>query len=77
MGVKSDLIIGVMLDQINLERCAGLSAKEALIKASVSRLCPVSMAAGTTVLGVMPLLSDVFSPPWLQRSCSACWRQRH
>ncbi|MBQ4472575.1 MAG: efflux RND transporter permease subunit [Alphaproteobacteria bacterium] len=50
----------VLLDQINLERQAGVPVKQALLNASISRLRPVTMAAGTTILGVMPLLTDVF-----------------
>jgi multidrug efflux pump subunit AcrB len=36
-----------------------------VINAAVSRLRPVLLAAGTTVLGVIPLLSDVF---WVSMS---------
>jgi len=50
----------VLLDQINLEKAAGKSPYEAIIDAALSRLRPVVLAAGTTVLGVVPLLSDVF-----------------
>lgn len=50
----------VLLDQINLELEAGRSRYDAIITASVSRLRPVTMAAGTTVLGVVPLLLDSF-----------------
>lgn len=35
----------------------------AISEASVSRLRPVSMAAATTILGMIPLLSDVFFQP--------------
>ncbi len=50
----------VLLDQIGLERHRGTAPYEALVKASVSRLRPVTMAAGTTVLGMIPLLFDAF-----------------
>ncbi len=50
----------VLLDQVNLELKNGSAPYEALVNASVSRLRPVAMAAGTTVLGVMPLLVDAF-----------------
>lgn len=50
----------VLLDQINIEQAAGKSPYEAVIDSAVSRLRPVVLAAGTTVLGVMPLLPDVF-----------------
>ena len=50
----------VLLDQVNIEQAAGYEAYESIIRACVSRLRPVMLAAGTTVLGVMPLLPDVF-----------------
>jgi len=50
----------VLLDQVNLELAAGKSAYQAVVDAAVSRLRPVMLAAGTTVLGVIPLLQDVF-----------------
>ena len=50
----------VLLDQISLERKKGRPPYAALVEASVSRLRPVTMAAGTTVLGILPLLFDVF-----------------
>lgn len=50
----------VLLDQVNIEKAAGKSDYNALVDASSSRLRPVLLAAGTTVLGVIPLLKDVF-----------------
>lgn len=50
----------VLLDQINLESDAGKEPYTAVLDASVSRLRPVTMAAGTTVFGVAPLLFDSF-----------------
>lgn len=50
----------VLLDQINIELEAGETRYEAVIKSGLSRLRPVMLAAGTTVLGVIPLLQDVF-----------------
>lgn len=50
----------VLLDQINIELAEGRTPYDAVIEASVSRLSPVMLAAATTVLGVIPLLSDVF-----------------
>lgn len=50
----------VLLDQINLEQQNGASRRSAVLNASISRLRPVTMAAGTTVLGVAPLLFDTF-----------------
>jgi multidrug efflux pump subunit AcrB len=50
----------VLLDQVNIERAAGKSPYEAVVISGVSRLRPVVLAAATTVLGVVPLLQDVF-----------------
>ena len=50
----------VLMDQIDIEKAAGRSEYDAIIESAVSRLRPVLLAAGTTVLGVMPLLTDVF-----------------
>ena len=51
----------VLLDEVNInldER--GMSRYDAVIYAALSRLNPVVLAAATTVLGVIPLLMDVF-----------------
>ncbi|MDJ0684649.1 MAG: efflux RND transporter permease subunit [Alphaproteobacteria bacterium] len=50
----------VLLDQINIELAAGETPYEAVMKSAQSRLRPVILAAATTVLGVIPLLPDVF-----------------
>jgi multidrug efflux pump subunit AcrB len=50
----------VLLDEVNLEKRQGKSDYHAVVDAAASRLRPVLLAAATTVLGVMPLLSDVF-----------------
>ena len=50
----------VLLDQINIELAAGKAPYDAVVTSGVSRLRPVLLAAGTTVLGVIPLLPDVF-----------------
>jgi multidrug efflux pump subunit AcrB len=50
----------VLLDQVNLNLEEGMAQYEAVVEAAVSRLRPVSLAAATTVLGVVPLLQDVF-----------------
>lgn len=50
----------VLIDQIDLEIRSGKSPYKAILDSSVSRLRPVSMAALTTVLGMLPLLKDVF-----------------
>lgn len=38
----------------------GMDNYDAIVEAAVSRLRPVALAAATTVLGVIPLLQDVF-----------------
>ena len=52
----------VLLDQVNINIADGVQRYDALLEAAVSRLRPVMLAAATTVLGVIPLLQDVF---WL------------
>jgi multidrug efflux pump subunit AcrB len=50
----------VLLDQVDLNLSEGMLPLDAIVDAAVSRLRPVALAAGTTVLGVIPLLQDVF-----------------
>ena len=50
----------VLLDEVNANLAAGKAPYDAVVEAAVSRLRPVFLAAATTVLGVMPLLPDVF-----------------
>ena len=50
----------VLLDQVNIELSEGLPPYDAVVSAAQSRLRPVLLAAATTVLGVVPLLQDVF-----------------
>ncbi len=50
----------VLLDQINIELEGGKSPYDAVVFACMSRLRPVGLAAATTVLGVIPLLQDIF-----------------
>jgi multidrug efflux pump subunit AcrB len=50
----------VLVDQIRLELNEGKDQYDAVFEASVSRLRPVMMAALTTILGMMPLLTDPF-----------------
>lgn len=48
----------VLMDEINLQISNGVAPKEALIVSSQSRLRPVMMASLTTILGMLPLLTD-------------------
>ena len=50
----------VLIDQIDLEIREGKEAFQAILESSVSRLRPVTMAAITTVLGMVPLFFDAF-----------------
>ncbi|NAW56354.1 MULTISPECIES: efflux RND transporter permease subunit [unclassified Vibrio] len=50
----------VLIEQINLELPLGRGLTTAIVDASVSRLRPVSMAALTTALGMIPLIFDNF-----------------
>lgn len=49
----------VLLDEVNLQRRAGVAPGEAIVEATVSRTRPVLMAAITTIFGSIPLLFDV------------------
>ncbi|PSV23626.1 MFS transporter [Photobacterium leiognathi subsp. mandapamensis] len=53
----------VLLDQIEIEIASGKEKYQAVVDAAVSRVRPVCMAAITTVLGMIPLLPDVFFKP--------------
>ncbi len=50
----------VLIDEINLQTRSGKEPFMAVVDSGVSRLRPVAMAALTTVLGMIPLLTDAF-----------------
>ncbi|QJQ96093.1 MULTISPECIES: efflux RND transporter permease subunit [Halomonadaceae] len=50
----------VLVDEIDDQIDSDKEAIKALVDASVSRLRPVLLAAGTTILGMLPLLTDAF-----------------
>ena len=50
----------VLLEEIDLQIEEGKEKAKAIVEASLSRLRPVSLAAITTILGVMPLITDPF-----------------
>jgi multidrug efflux pump subunit AcrB len=50
----------VLLDEIDTQLAAGKRGFDAIVDSGVSRLIPVSMAASTTILGMLPLLQDAF-----------------
>ncbi|MCV2883094.1 efflux RND transporter permease subunit [Aestuariibacter sp. AA17] len=53
----------VLVDQINIEMRSDKDHYQAVFDSAVSRVRPVSMAAITTILGMIPLLFDVFFNP--------------
>jgi len=53
----------VLLDQINIEIHSGKEPYSAVVEAALSRVRPVCMAAITTILGMVPLLPDIFFKP--------------
>ena len=55
MNIKNAI---VLVDQIDIENQSGLDPRKAVIKATISRILPVAMASGTTILGMLPLLFD-------------------
>jgi multidrug efflux pump subunit AcrB len=50
----------VLIDEIEVQKRAGLPVYGAILSSGVSRLRPVAMAALTTALGMIPLLFDAF-----------------
>ena len=50
----------VLIDEINAQIAEGKPPYDAVVDAGLSRMRPVSMAALTTVLGMIPLLADAF-----------------
>ncbi|MCY3982169.1 MAG: efflux RND transporter permease subunit [Alphaproteobacteria bacterium] len=50
----------VLVEEIDLVRRNGRALNEAIETACKSRLRPVALAAATTILGMMPLLTDAF-----------------
>lgn len=55
MNIKNSI---VLVDQIGIESASGKAPLEAVVSATTSRIVPVAMASGTTILGMLPLLSD-------------------
>lgn len=49
----------VLLDEINFQLAEGKTKLNAIVDSAVSRVRPVMMASGTTILGMFPLLTDV------------------
>jgi len=50
----------VLIEEIDQQIATGKDSYQAVLDSSVSRMRPVILAAATTILGLLPLLSDVF-----------------
>ena len=50
----------VLIEEIDMQIASGKESYTAILDSAVSRMRPVMMAASTTILGMAPLLSDVF-----------------
>ena len=50
----------VLIEQVNHNLADGMSPYDAVVESAVSRTRPVLLSSGTTVLGLAPLLQDVF-----------------
>jgi multidrug efflux pump subunit AcrB len=61
MQIKNGIVLVEEIKRLQDEECFSWHA--AISEAAVSRLRPVSMAALTTILGMLPLLGDVFFQP--------------
>ena len=55
MNIKNAI---VLVDQIGIELDSGREPLQAVIQATKTRIVPVTMASGTTILGMLPLLWD-------------------
>lgn len=55
MNIKNAI---VLVDEIGLQLKSGLAPVNAVIEATKTRIVPVTMASGTTILGMLPLLGD-------------------
>jgi len=50
----------VLIEEIDIQSESGKEPYQAILDSAVSRMRPVLMAASTTILGMIPLLTDVF-----------------
>ena len=55
MNIKNAIVLE---DDIGLQLDSGLAPVNAVIEATKTRIVPVTMASGTTILGMLPLLGD-------------------
>ncbi|NWK56970.1 efflux RND transporter permease subunit [Verrucomicrobiaceae bacterium N1E253] len=57
MMIKNSI---VLIDEIRANEAEGLPPYKAVVEAAVSRTMPIMLGAATTILGVAPLLQDIF-----------------
>lgn len=57
MLIKASIVV---LDEIDVQIRHGIAPLQAVLKSGVSRLIPVCMSSGTTMLGMIPLFADAF-----------------
>ena len=57
MSIKASI---VLVDEIGVQIGQGKTPYQAVMMAGVSRLIPVTMSSGTTMLGMIPLFGDAF-----------------
>ena len=57
MSIKASI---VLVDEIGVQIAQGKTPYQAVMIAGVSRLIPVTMSSGTTMLGMIPLFTDAF-----------------
>lgn len=57
MAIKASI---VLVDEIGVQIVQGKTPYQAVLIAGVSRLIPVTMSSGTTMLGMIPLFTDAF-----------------
>jgi HAE1 family hydrophobic/amphiphilic exporter-1 len=55
----------VLVDRINQQRAAGMALHEAILEAGHTRLRPILMTTGTTVIGLVPLTGWLAGVPFL------------
>ncbi len=57
MAIKASI---VLIDEIDVQLGLGKTPYQAVLVAGASRLMPVAMSSGTTMLGLIPLFTDAF-----------------
>ena len=57
MAIKASI---VLVDEIDVQMALGKTPYQAVLSSGVSRLIPVTMSSGTTMLGMIPLFTDAF-----------------